>query len=72
MNKRYIQVQMFAATEDKVEALQKTFHASTKSDVIKASVDIADMVGRVLADKGEVILRDKNGNKRKIVIPGVN
>jgi hypothetical protein len=71
MNKRNVQVQMFATTEEKVESLQGLFHASTKSDVIKTSVDIADMVGKVLADKGEVILRDKKGNERKIVIPGV-
>ena len=71
MNKRNVQVQMFDSTEIKLEELQKMLHASTKSDVIKTSVDIAEMVSRILVDKGEVILRDKKGNEKKIIIPGV-
>jgi len=71
MEKRNVQVQMFSTTESKVDALQKIFHSSTKSDVIKTSVDIAELVGKVLQENGEVILRDKDGNEKKIVIPGV-
>jgi len=71
LEKKNVQVQMFTSTVEKVESLQNIFHSSTKSDVIKTSIDIANLVGKVLSEKGEVILRDKNGNERKIIIPGV-
>lgn len=71
MNKRNVQVQMFENTELKVNALQKIFHSSTRSDAVKTSIDIAEMVANVIANKGEVILKEKDGTERKIVLPGV-
>lgn len=71
MEKRNVQVQMFENTELKINSLQKIFHSSTKSDAVKTSIDIAEMVANVLNEKGQVILRDKNGNEHKIVLPGI-
>ena len=71
MNKRNVQVQMFENTELKVESLQKIFHSSTKSDAIKTSIDIAEMVAKIIASKGEVILKEKDGTEKRIVLPGV-
>jgi hypothetical protein len=72
VTKRTVQVQMQDNTIEKVTALAKTLHMTSRSDVVKMAVDVTEMVANAIADKGQVIIRDKHGKESKILIPGVN
>lgn len=71
MEKKNVQVQMMDQTLNKIEELRGVFHTSSRSDVVKLSVDVAEVIAKALAEKSSVIIKDKNGNETKIVIPGV-
>ncbi|WP_413944774.1 hypothetical protein [Bdellovibrio sp. HCB-162] len=71
MEKKNVQVQMMDQTLNKIEELREVFHTSSRSDVVKLSVDVAEVIAKALAEKSSVIIKDKNGNETKIVIPGV-
>jgi hypothetical protein len=69
MDKRYVQIQVIKKTEDKINSLQKIIPApTTKSDIIKMSVDLSEIVSNHISSGGDVILRDKEGNEKRLII----
>lgn len=70
MEKRAVQVQMMESTLEKIEGLTKTLHTNSRSDVVKTSIDITKIVAEALSQGGSVTV-EKNGEKVKIVIPGI-
>ena len=71
LKKKNVQVQMLTDTIEKIDKLKTGLKTTNRSEIVKTSVDIADMVVEVLKNKGRVILEDKDGTKRQIVVPGV-
>lgn len=68
MNEKNVQVQMFNRTLLKINSIRKMFNLSSRSDVVKISVDITAVVVKAIADQDTVIIRDKDGNDSRIVI----
>lgn len=71
MNTKNVQVQMVNRTLLKINGLCKMLNVKSRSDVVKLSVDVAELVTKSMTDGGTVIIRDKDGNESKIVIPGL-
>lgn len=70
--KKNVQVPMFDTTLMKINGLKDLLRTNNRSEIVKTSVDITDMVVRTLAGGGHVILQDSTGEKQEIVIPGIS
>lgn len=72
MEKRTVQIQMVKNTFDKINGMAEVMHTKSKSDIVKTSIDIADIITRAIQDKSSIIIEDKDGNKTKLIIPGID
>lgn len=63
---------MIMDTIAKVEDIQEQTRVTTKSDAVKFAIDIAALVLGTIADRGEVFLVNKDGEKTRITIPRVS
>lgn len=70
--KKTLQIKTVQNTMDKIAELSEIFHTNSKSDVIKSSVDIASIIAKAISEGGVVTVEDKNGNKNKLIFPGIN
>lgn len=63
---------MVKNTFDKINGMAEVMHTKSKSDIVKTSIDIADIITRAIQDKSSIIIEDKDGNKTKLIIPGID
>lgn len=63
---------MVKNTFDKINEMAEAMHTKSKSDIIKTSVDIADIITKAIQHKSSIIIEDKDGNKTKLIIPGLD
>ena len=65
-------VRMRQHTVDQIEKLKDYVHAASFSEMIRRAVDISDSIIGA-ARKGErILIEDKKGNQRQILITGIN
>lgn len=65
-------VRMKKHTVDQVEKLKELVHASSFSDMLRRTVDISDTVIGSIKKGDRIIIEDKKGNQRQILISGIN
>lgn len=65
-------VRMKKHTVDQVEKLQELVHAASFSDMLRRTVDISDTVIGAIKKGDRIIIEDKKGNQRQILISGIN
>lgn len=73
MKKPYklVQVNMNNETLEKLHDMKEKMHADTITNTIKSSVDIADIVTTALSKGKNVVIEEKNGDKYRILVPGI-
>lgn len=71
MDKKAVQVQMTGSTLSKIEELTEILHTSNKSEVVRTSVDIAEIVARTIKEGGSITVEKKNGEKMRILLPTI-
>jgi len=67
-----VQVRMQKNTLEKVNKLQNLVHAPSRSDAIRRSVDISDVLINAIEEGDRIIIESKNGKQRQILIAGLN
>ena len=63
-----IQMRLPPATLEKISGLKRLMDTGKRTDVIRFSIDIADLVLKEMASGTEVIL-EKNGVRKKLTVP---
>ena len=71
LHKNNIQVSMYDRTIDSINNLRSGLNTDNRSEIIKISVDITDMLVETIKKNGRVILEDKDGNQSIIKVPGI-
>lgn len=66
-----VQMNLRENTIKQINRMQEEISASSRTDVVKTAVDIADMVINTIKEGGTVIIETANGNQSKIIIPGM-
>ncbi len=65
-------VRMKPHTIEQVEKLRKIVKAASFSDMIRRSVDISDMIVDAINSGHSVLIEDKKGKQKQILISGLN
>jgi len=65
-------VRMKKHTVEQVEKLKELVHAASFSDMLRRTVDISDTVIGAIKKGDRIIIEDKKGNQRQILISGIN
>ena len=62
-----LQINMSEKALHELEDLQKSIDASTKTEVVKASLKLYKFLDKEKGSGAKILIQDKNGNKREIV-----
>ena len=54
------------------EKVRQLFHVRTNADAVSASLGITRSLGEMVKDGKELLIRSKNGEVEKILIPGLS
>lgn len=54
------------------ESVRQLFHVRTNADAVSAALGITRSLGEMVKDGQELLLRNKNGEIQKILIPGLS
>lgn len=71
-NYKLVQVKMSEDTLKQISEVKQRIQADTVTGTIKSSIAIANMVTEAMSKGSNVIIEDKNGNKHRIVMPGIS
>lgn len=66
-----VPVRMKENTLKQVDKLQKKVHAPSRSDAIRRSIEISDMLVNAVENGGRIIVEDKKGKQKEILIVGL-
>jgi hypothetical protein len=66
-----VQMRLRKPTIKQVGRLQKILKSETRTDVVKVSLDLAEMVASAMKEGSSLILESKSGKRERIVIPGI-
>jgi len=58
-----VQMKMRKPTLEKIEYLKILMDTDNRTNVVKTSIDIAEMIADIIANGGRVVLEDKDGTK---------
>ena len=72
MNRTNVQVQMVDNSIEKIEGMKKRLNTNNRSEIVKASIDIADFVTKAIKDGHHIYVGDKGKIKSEVVIPSVS
>ena len=72
MKRSSVQVQMVDNSINKIEDMKGRFHTENRSEIVKASIDIADLVTRAIKDGHHIYIGDNGKVKSEVVIPSVS
>ncbi len=67
-----VQVRMKENTIEQLDKLQRKVHAPSRSDAVRRAVEISDMLVNAVEHGDRVIIEDKNGKQRQLLISGLN
>jgi hypothetical protein len=70
VEKKAVQVQMLESTLDKIDGMKRVLHTENRSEIVKTSIDITEIIANAIKDGGSVTV-EKNGEKMKLIIPGI-
>lgn len=70
-NYKLVQVKMSEDTLKQIDEVKQRINAGTVTGTIKSSIAIANMVTEAMCKGSNVIIEDRNGNKHRIVMPGI-
>jgi hypothetical protein len=65
-------IRMFSRTIDCVERLREIIHSPSFSDTVKSSIEVFDMLINSVEKGDKILIEDKNGKQRQILIYGVS
>jgi hypothetical protein len=68
---KLVQMNMNKATLTKVESIKNRLNCD-RTQAVKASIDITDMITEILSNGGKIFLEEINGEKSKLKIPSLN
>lgn len=71
VEQRDVHMKMWPNTIEKIDKLKDTFHVSTKTDAVRAAIDIALAVTDAIMKGGKLIIEEENGSKSKLIIAGL-
>jgi len=67
-----VPVRMRDDTLEQVDKLQRKVHAPSRSDAIRRAVEISDLLINAVEHGDKIIIEQKNGKQRQILISGLN
>lgn len=67
-----INVRMYEDTIKQVDNLQKTVKAPSRSDAIRRAIEITTVFINAIEHGDKVIIENKKGKQRQILITGIN
>ena len=65
-------IRMKPQTAQQLERMKVLVNAPSASDMIRRSIDFSDMLFDVVLKGGSIIVQDKKGKQKEIMILGVN
>jgi hypothetical protein len=68
---KLVQMNMREETLEEVENLKEMLHTDNRSNIIKTAISTMDLVAKAMSEGSSVIIEDKRGNRRQIIIPGI-
>jgi len=66
-----VQVQMRKSTLDDINELRTLTGTANRSEIVKTAIDIAKLAIETINRGGKLIIEEKNGERRNIIIHGV-
>jgi hypothetical protein len=69
---KLVQVNILDDSLGRIESVKRRIHAETMTGAIHFCIAVADMVTAAVTEGANVIIEEKNGNKYRIAILGVN
>lgn len=66
---KLVQMNLKPRTFEKLEELKQRLHASNRTETVKRSLEIADVVSKTIKHGGKVILEESDGTQSKLVLP---
>lgn len=66
-----LNIRMKDVTLEQTNRLQKSFHAPSKSDVIRRAIELSDAMVKSINEGGRVIIENKDGSKSRVILPGL-
>jgi len=67
-----LQIRVKEETLKQIDRLQVLTKAASRSDAVRRSFDITEMIINEIIKGGSVILADSKGKKRQVLITGLN
>ena len=67
-----VQVRMKKHTLDQLDRLKAIVNSSSRSDAVRRSLDISEILVNTIASGGQVIIEDRKGKQKQILITGLN
>jgi hypothetical protein len=66
-----LNIRMKDETLRQTERLQESFHAPSKSDVIRRAIELSDAITTSIKSGGLVIIENKDGSRSRVILPGL-
>lgn len=66
-----LNIRMKDETLRQADRLQKSFHAPSKSDVIRRAIELSDAIASSINEGGRVIIENRDGSKSRVILPGL-
>jgi Ribbon-helix-helix protein, copG family len=67
-----VQVRMREDTLEQLDRLKAVVKSSSRSDAVRRAVGIVDILLNTVISGGQIIIEDKKGKQKQIVITGLN
>jgi hypothetical protein len=68
---KLLQIKVKNNTLNDIDTLQKSFHASGRSDTVRRSIDIASALASAVKKGDKIIVESKDGERKQIIITGL-
>jgi hypothetical protein len=65
-----VQIRMKAITFEQLENIQISTNAASRSDAIRKSVDLVDTLLKAVKNGSKIILEDKKGKCKELILSG--
>lgn len=69
--KKTVQMEMLDSTLEKIEEMRKILNTQNRSEIVRTSIDVTEMITKAIEDGGSIIVQKKNGEQMKLTIPGI-
>lgn len=67
-----VELKILEKTLKKIDRLQAVVNAPSRSDAVRRSVDISEIILNGIVNGGKIILEDRIGNRSQVLITGLN